>query len=159
MSYKRIDHFNGIVDYLAATHSHSATIPDDCIIAINAKMIELSIKPDTLSCNILADILRSLGLYKYLEDVPYVMQKLGGPPPPIFSRELRERLQTMFQSVTFQNMNYNYILIKLLQIQNENSLMNYVPLQKHDQKLAAHDEMWRDICTTNNWPFYGTDQR
>ena len=97
-SYKRIDHFNELVDLLAATHACSTTIPDDCIIGINAKMTELAIKPDTLTFNIMSDILRAMGLRKYLEDVPYLMQKLGSYAPPIFSQELREQLQTMFQA-------------------------------------------------------------
>jgi len=155
MSYKRLDHFNGIVDLLAATHARSATIPDDSIVGMKARLVELAINPDTLTFNIMSDILRSMRLEKYLEDVPYLMQKLGDYKPPVFSQELRERLQNMFQAISlppFRNMNYNYILVKLLQILDETNLMQYVP----HQKRAAHDEMWCDICATNNWPFYCT---
>ena len=154
--YKRLDHFNEIIDYLAGTNARSATIPDKSITGIKAKMAELSIKPDTLTFDIMSNILRTMGLNKYLEDVPYLMQKLGGYAPPIFSQELRERLQVMFQEISFRDMNYNYILIKLLQILNETKLMQYVPLlNPANPKWATHDELWRDICAANDWPFYG----
>ena len=155
--YKRLDHFNEIIDYLAATHARSATIPDESISGIKAKMVELAIKPDALSFDIMSNILRSMGLNKYLEDVPYLMQKLGGYAPPIFSQELREQLQVMFQEISFRDMNYHYILARLLQILNETNLMQYVPLPKPaNPKWATHDELWRNICATNNWLFYGS---
>lgn len=164
--YKRLDHFNELVDYLAATHACSIT--EESIVAINAKMVELDIKPTALTFNNMSDILRSIGLSKYLEDIPYLMQKLGGYEPPVFLQELRERLQTMFKAVSLTNtaarghvcpMNNNYVLLKLLQILNETNLMymcmQHIPLLNQNAKWVAHDEMWHDVCITNDWPFYG----
>jgi hypothetical protein len=154
--YKRLDHFNEIIDYVAATHARSATIPDESITGIKAKMAELAIKQEALTFDIMSDILRSMGLNKYLEDVPYLMQKLGGYAPPVFSQELRERLQVKFQEISFRDMNYNFILMKLLQILNETDLMEHVSLlNPANPKWATHDERWRDICAANDWPFYG----
>ena len=159
--HTRLDHFNEIIGYLTATHPCSSSISDEIIVDIKAKMVERGIESNSLTFKLMSEILWSMGLNKYLEDIPYLMQKIGGYAPPIFSHELREKLQTMFQDIAlppFRNMNYHYILLKLLQILNETNLTQYVPmLEHHHQKWAAHDEMWADVCASNDWPFYGMD--
>jgi hypothetical protein len=102
-------------------------------------------------------IYRNLNLNSFYEHIPYIINKLNGIPPPTMSRELEEKVRSMFKEVqepwiNFKNnirknfLNNNFVFHKIFELLEEDNFIIYFPYLKSREKLQEHDDEWKKIC-------------
>lgn len=108
--------------------------------------------------------LKKLRYTKQYEHIPAIINKLCGLPPPVITRELQEKLISMFQEAQppFEKycpkgrknfLSYSYTLHKMCQLLGEDQLVPCFPLLKSREKLYFQDKMWKNICHELKWEF------
>lgn len=162
--YKRANHFNEWISQFQAKESIS--VPDDVYSAIVAELAKRG--PHWRSCKIttssLRVLLRKLKFNKYYEHIPRIIHRLQGTPPPTISREVEEKLRTMFRMIqepfmkhsppTRRNfLQYSYVLHKFMGILGLRELQKSFPLLKSRSKSYAQDLIWRKICKDVGFPY------
>ena len=124
--YKRINHFN---EYLSQVQAKESTdinqeIYDTILLEIKKRKIE---NLALLTPDMIKSILKKLKLNKYYEHAPYIINKINGLPAPKMSREIENKLRTMFKETqgpfmeicpkTRKNfLSYSYVLHKMCQL-------------------------------------------
>lgn len=114
---------------------------------------------------IIKQILKKLRLQGYYEHLPYIISKITETAPPVLTREIEEKLKTMFkrtqgpftkycppQRINF--LNYSYVFNKLFRILNNEEFADRFPLLKSREKLREQDSIWKNICRDLAWPFH-----
>jgi len=161
--YKRINHFSELLNQCQG--KESTDIPDEIFEKIIKKLNEMKIKDlSKLDNKVMRNILKSLNLNSFYEHIPYIINKLNGIPPPTMSRELEEKVRTMFKEVqepwiNFKGsirknfLNNNYVFHKIFELLEEDDFIIYFPYLKSREKLQEHDEIWKKICHHNKWEF------
>ena len=162
--YKRANHFNEWISQFQAKESIS--VPDDVYSAIVAELAKRG--PHWRSCKIttssLRVLLRKLKFNKYYEHIPRIIHRLQGTPPPTISREVEEKLRTMFRMIQEPFMKhsppsrrnflqYSYVLHKFMGILGLRELQKAFPLLKSRSKSYAQDLIWRKICKDVGFPY------
>jgi DNA-directed RNA polymerase subunit RPC12/RpoP len=166
-NYKRINHFN---EWLAQFQAKETTeIPRDVYDQIKAELKKQRIddkkKIALLSRKKLRQILKKLGLNKYYEHIPHIINRLNGIPAPRMSRQTEEILRNMFKEIQFpfikhcppdrkNFMSYSYVLHKFCEILGLSEFLHCFPLLKSREKLYDMDQIWRKICVDLDWEFY-----
>jgi hypothetical protein len=163
-SYKRINHFKEWISMLLARESSSP--PEDVIDAllIELKKDRITSREDVTRKRI-RDYLRKLGKNKQYEHIPSIIHKICGTEPPKISRELENKLISMFEEiqVPFDKhkpdsrknfLSYSYCLYKMSQLLGQDQLLESFSLLKSREKLYEQDLIWRKICTELQWKFY-----
>ena len=162
-SYKRINHFKEWISMLLARESSSP--PDEVIdvLLVELKKNRITNKEDVTPERI-RQMLRSKGLNKCYEHIPSIIHRIAGTSPPKISRELENKLISMFEEIqipferhrppTRKNfLSYSYVLYKLCQILGEDELLNSFPLLKSREKLYEQDVIFKKICNELGWKF------
>lgn len=110
--------------------------------------------------NMILDVLRQLKMYKYLEHIPYIWNRITGLPNPYISPELEETLKIMFKQLQVyyiqkntSMLSYSYTLHKFFGILGEKQLVNQIQLIKSREKLQNQEHIWKDICEYLGWEF------
>ena len=165
-AYKRINHFN---EWLAQFQAKESTdIPKNVY-----EMIKVELKKESyidiknLKTRKIRNILKKLGLNKYYEHVPHIINRLSGKPAPIINRETEEKLRMMFKEIQAPWMkhcpnkrsnflSYSYVLYKCLQLLEMDEFLPYFSLLKSREKLAEQDKIWKKICHELRWQFIKT---
>jgi predicted RNA-binding Zn-ribbon protein involved in translation (DUF1610 family) len=162
-SYKRINHFN---EWLAQFQAKESTdIPEE---VYNKILLEL--KKERIS-NMAAltpvkmkEILKKLRYNKYYEHIPHIINHLNSIPAPIMTRDMEEKLRSMFKQIQAPFMkycpddrnnflSYSYVLHKFCQLLNLDEFLVCFPLLKSREKLHKHDQIWEQICQELQWEF------
>lgn len=162
-AYKRINHFN---EWLAQFQAKESTdIPDSVYdnILIEIKKERIT-NMASLDQKKLKAILKKLGLNKYYEHIPHIINRLNGIPAPVMSRETEEVLRSMFKEI--QNpfikhcpkdrknfLSYSYVLHKFCQLLGLDEFLSCFPLLKSREKLHQQDLIWVKICKDLRWEF------
>ena len=162
-SYKRINHFN---EWLAQFQAKESTdIPqivyDKILIEIKKERIT---NIATLKQGKLREILKKLKLNKYYEHVPHIINRLNGIQAPTMSREIEEKLRSMFKEIQTpfikhcpkdrkNFLSYSYVLHKFVQLLGLDEYMSCFPLLKSREKLHQQDLIWKAICRELGWQF------
>ncbi len=108
--------------------------------------------------------LKKLKLNKYYEHIPHIVNRLNGVPPPKISKEVEEKLRSMFKEIqepfikvcpkSRKNfLSYSYVLHKFVELLGMYELKQYFPLLKSKEKLYQQDILWKKIATLNGWQF------
>jgi hypothetical protein len=161
--YKRMNHFSELLNQCQGKESTdiSEEIFQKIINELNVlKITDLS----KLDNKIMRSILKNLNLNSYYEHIPYIINKLNGIPPPTMSRELEEKVRSMFKEVqepwiagkktSRKNfLNNNYVFHKIFELLEEDDFLQYFPYLKSREKLQEHDDEWKKICFHNKWQF------
>ena len=111
------------------------------------------------------DYLKKLKLSKYYEHIPYILNHIGGPSPPVLSAQTEERLRNMFRDILepFNKycpddrsnfLNYAYVFHKFFELLEMDNMLEYCPLLKSRQKREQMDSIFEKICHDLNWRFY-----
>ena len=150
-AYKRINHFN---EWLAQFQAKESTdIPKSVYDLIKTELKKESyIDIKNLKTNKIRNILKKLGLNKYYEHVPHIINRLSGKPAPIINRETEEKLRMMFKEIQAPWMkhcpnkrsnflSYSYVLYKCLQLLEMDEFLPYFSLLKSREKLAEQDKI------------------
>ena len=161
--YKRMNHFSELLNQCQG--KESTDIPDEIFEKIIKKLNELKITDlSKLDNKIMRNVLKNLNLNSFYEHIPYIINKLNGIPPPTMSRELEEKVRSMFKEVqepwiNFKGssrknfLNNNYVFHKIFELLEEDKFIVYFPYLKSREKLQEHDEIWKKICEHNKWEF------
>ena len=152
---KRINHFKEWISQLQAKES---TVPSQEV--IDALLLELR-KDRITDINKVTPIrikgyLKKLRMNKQYEHIPALINRLCGLPPPVISRELENKLISMFEEIQkpFEKyrpknrknfLSYSYTLHKMCQLLGEDHLLNRFTLLKSREKLYLHDTVWKGI--------------
>ena len=165
-AYKRINHFN---EWLAQLQAKESTdIPQEIydLIKIELKK-ETYINIKTLKVPKVRTILKKLGLNKYYEHVPHIINRLNGINPPILDNEVEIKLRMMFTEIQTpwikhcpnkrsNFLSYSYVLYKCLQLLEMDYFLKNFNLLKSREKLAEQDQLWKVICKDVKWEFIKT---
>ena len=162
-SYRRINHFN---EWLSQAQGKETTdIPDEIydkiIMEIKKEKITDTRKLDHKK---MRQILKTLGINKYYEHTPHLINRINGIAPLHLSQDLEEQLRSMFKEIqapflkscpkTRKNfLSYSYVLHKFLQLLEKDEYLQYFPLLKSREKLHVQDEIWKKICQELNYQF------
>ena len=165
-AYKRINHFN---EWLAQFQAKESTdIPKSVYKLIKKELNkEPHLNINNLKVNKIRDILKKLGLNKYYEHVPHIINRLSGKPAPIINRNTEEKLRMMFKEIQTPWINhcpnkrsnflsYSYVLFKCLQLLEMDTLLKHFSLLKSREKLAEQDKIWKQICNDLKWQYIKT---
>lgn len=161
--YKRMNHFSELLNQCQG--KESTDISNDVFEKIINELNVLKITDlSKLDNKMMRSILKNLNLNSYYEHIPYIINKLNGIPPPTMSRELEEKVRSMFKEVqepwiNFKGssrknfLNNNYVFHKIFELLEEDDFIVYFPYLKSREKLQEHDEIWKKICEHNRWEF------
>jgi hypothetical protein len=165
-AYKRINHFN---EWLAQFQAKESTdIPKNVYDLIKNELKKESyIDIKNLKTSKIRNILKKLGLNKYYEHVPHIINRLSGKPAPIINRETEEKLRMMFKEIQTpwikhcpnkrsNFLSYSYVLYKCLQLLEMDHFLPYFSLLKSREKLAEQDKIWKKICKELRWQYIKT---
>lgn len=163
-NYRKINHFN---EWLAQFQAKETTdIPQevyDKIILEFRKERRRNIA--NLKQTKLREILKRLGLNKYYEHIPHIINRLNGIPPPRLTPETEETLREMFRTIQTPFMkhcpswrknflSYSYVLNKFCRILGKSEFLACFPLLKSREKLYEMDKVWQKICIDLGWEFH-----
>jgi hypothetical protein len=165
-AYKRINHFN---EWLAQLQAKESTdIPQEIYDLIKMELKkETYINIKTLKVSKVRTILKKLGLNKYYEHVPHIINRLNGINPPILDNEVEIKLRMMFTEIQTpwikhcpnkrsNFLSYSYVLYKCLQLLEMDHFLKNFNLLKSREKLAEQDQLWKLICKDVRWEFIKT---
>jgi len=162
-AYKRINHFNEWLSQFQA--KENTVIPDNVIELINGEIKKLRIRNMIeLTPKKLRTLLKKLGLNKYYEHVPHIINRLNGIPPLTMTADTEERLRMMFKQiqVPFQShcppkrknfLSYSYVLHKFCQLLELDEFVPCFPLLKSRKKLYQQDQIWKGITRDLLWQY------
>lgn len=162
-AYKRLNHFK---EHLVQLQGRESSPPTQEI--IDSLLIEL--KKDRITdvndvtMDRIKSYLKKLRLNKHYEHIPAIINKLCGLPPPIITRELEQKLISMFEQMQApfdihcpsnrkNFLSYSYTLHKMCQQLGEIHLLPCFPLLKSREKLYLQDQIYSKICEDLNWSF------
>lgn len=165
-TYKRIGRFD---EWLTQYQARETTeIPQEVLDGIYGEIKKERI---TNMCNITIEkvrgFLKKLGMNKYYENVPHIIQRLNGLETPRLNPQTEEKLRSMFRQIqdifplvcpnTRTNfLSYAYLLRKLLELLGEHQHKQYFRLHKSREKIYNHDKIWEKICKILNWEYIKT---
>jgi hypothetical protein len=162
-AYKRINHFK---DWLAQFQAKETTeVPQDVYDLILIEIKKARIKNlATLRHDMIRKFLKKLRLNKYYEHIPQITNKLNKLPPPVISREIEEKLCSMFHEIQepFNNccpasrknfLSYSYVLHKMTELLGLDEFKTCFNLLKSREKLKQQDRIWQCICNKLGWQF------
>ena len=137
-AYKRINHLNEWINQIQG--KETTDIPDEIYDRIMLEIKKQRIaNMAALTQNKIREILKTLGLHKYYEHTPHILNRLNGQPMPHLSPELEEKLRNMFKQVQVPYvkhmpkarknfLSYSYCLHKFLQLLEKDELLIHFPL-------------------------------
>ena len=113
----------------------------------------------------LREILKKLKLNKYYEHVPHIINRLNGVQAPTMSREMEEKLRSMFKEIQAPFMkycpkdrknflSYSYVLHKFVELLELDEFLPNFTLLKSREKLHQQDKIWKKVCEDLGWEFY-----
>jgi hypothetical protein len=162
-AYKRINHFN---EWLAQFQAKESTeIPQEVYDAIIQELKKERIMDyRTLSRAKMREILKKLKYNKYYEHVPHIINRLNGQNAPVMSREVEEKLRSMFKEIqpAFHKhcpkdrsnfLSYSYVLYKFCELLELDEYLPSFPLLKNRDKLYVQDKIWEAICGELCWEY------
>ena len=164
-SYKRSNHFQDHVQNFQGKETMRISDP-----ILQKVMEELHRQRVTSVHDITAQRVRStlkrLRLKNY-EHVAQILARITGRPAPRMSAEVEEMCRLLFKATqpAFEAakppersnyLSYQYTLYKILQLLGQNHMLKHFSLLKGRDKLVRQDQMWREICTYNDWEFIST---
>jgi predicted RNA-binding Zn-ribbon protein involved in translation (DUF1610 family) len=162
-SYKRINHFNECLAQFQA--KESTDIPgevfDKILLEIDKERI---VNMADLTTEKLREILKKLKLNKYYEHIPHIINRLNGIQAPTLTREIEEKLRSMFKEVQAPFMkycpkdrvnflSYSYVLYKFVELLELDEFLSSFPLLKSREKLHQQDQIWKCVCEDLGWEF------
>ena len=165
-AYKRINHFR---EWLAQFQAKESTdIPEHVYKIIIGEIKKNRINNMTnLTTDKVRDFLKKHRLNKYYEHIPHIIYKLNGQKPPVISKEMEEKLCTLFKDIQtpFNKvkpaerknfLSYSFVIYKFCQLLELDDLADNFTLLKNKEKLNQQEDIWKKICKELNWEYIPT---
>lgn len=163
-SYKRINHFKEWLSMLQARESSS---PPQEIIDMLLKELKKDriTNREEVTSDRIRGYLKKLHQNKMYEHIPSLIHKISGTDPPKISRELENKLISMFEEIQGpflkhkpkkrkNFLSYSYCLSKMCKLLGQDQLIGSFSLLKSREKLYEQDSIWKKICEELSWQFY-----
>lgn len=110
------------------------------------------------------DVLKKLKLGDYYKHISYIIFKITGKNPPVFTKEQEEKLKDMFNATQepfkkhkpanrVNYLSYPYVAYKFCEILQLHEFTKFFILLKNRKKLLEQDEIFKKICMELDWPF------
>lgn len=170
-NYEKESHLTAWLDRL--TSKENKIIPNEVLDLVKSELKKERITDySKLKEDKIKDILKKLKLNEYYDCVISIINKLSGRKPIILTPEIREKVLMMFaqiqepfnkfKEVSRKNMiSYPYLLHQIFKQLKLPEFAEYFPLLKNNDKLRAHDELFKKIVeymkkidNTVDWKFY-----
>ena len=108
--------------------------------------------------------LKKLKYNKYYEHIPHILNRLNGLPPPVLTKEMEEKIRTMFKQIPAPFMKVcpkhrknflsdSYVLYKFVELLGLDELKSRLSLLKSRTKLSEQEAIWCKICKELNWQY------
>lgn len=164
-SYKRSNHFQDHIQNFQG--KETMRISDSILQKVMAELHRQRVtNVHDITAQRVRDTLKRLKLKNY-EHVAQILSRITGRPAPRMSAEVEEMCRLMFKATqpAFEAakppersnyLSYQYTLYKILQLLGQNHMLKHFSLLKGRDKLVRQDQMWREICTYNDWEFIST---
>lgn len=164
--YRRSNHFSEWCTNFQA--KGSTTIPDEVYERIENQMKKQRIYDvDKLNTNVLKSMMKELKLNKYYENIPHILYKLNGQPPPRLTDTQEQQMKIMFNQILNpfdvavaavapmrkNFLSYSYVLRKFSELLELDHITESFTLLKSREKLAIQDLIWKNICGQLGWRF------
>jgi len=110
------------------------------------------------------DVLKKLKLGDYYKHISYIILKITGKNPPVFTKEQEDKLKDMFNATQepfkkhkpinrVNYLSYPYVAYKFCEILELHEFTKFFILLKNRKKLLEQDEIFKKICMELNWVF------
>lgn len=165
--YKRVSHYISKLDKLVACEN--TKIPDEIIKMIYDETEKERRSITNINIARIKYYLNKHHLTKYNENVNQIYKIITGKQlvyiPHIIKNLLIENFTKVDQVLSqlteedgnFNNfLNYNYLHYKICEHLNLKDYKNLFPLCKSQDKIYAHDNIWKIICKKLDWEFIPT---
>jgi hypothetical protein len=162
-AYKKINHLNEILNQFQA--KESTIIPDEVMNEVICEVKKRRIMNIAeMTEKDIREILKKINRSKYYEHATHILSRLNGNPPPTITPEIEEKIRAMFQEIQApfllycpddrtNFLSYSYILYKFFELLELDEYKIYFPLLKSRDRLIAHDQIWKLICSYLRWEF------
>lgn len=161
--YKRINHLN---EFLAQFQAKETTeIPeevyDEILVEIKKQRIENMAE---ITVEKMKSILRKIKRTDYYDHVPYIINQLGGLPPPVISPVIEEIIRGMFKTIQIpflkhcpeskkNFLSYGFVMYKFFELLELDEYLECFKLLKSISKLREQDQIWKKICQDLEWEY------
>jgi hypothetical protein len=161
--YKRINHLN---EFLAQFQAKETTeIPeevyDEIMVEIKKQRIENMAE---ITVEKMKNILRKIKRTDYYDHVPYIINQLGGLPPPVISPVVEEIIRGMFKTIQIpflkhcpeskkNFLSYGFVMYKFFELLELDEYLECFKLLKSISKLREQDQIWKKICKDLEWEY------
>ena len=161
-SYKRLNHFR---DWLNLFQGKEHTeIPDHIYTKLRNEIRKYKLRRHEITPGRIKTFMKKLGLNRYYEHIPFIINHLTGQKPPILDKSMEKQFIIMFHEMqepflrhkpkNRKNfLSYSYVLHKLCQLLELDHLLCRFPLLKNREKLHQQDVIWKHICEDLQWQF------
>lgn len=160
-AYKRINHFKEWISTLIAREGSGLPqeIIDELLRELKKDKVETR---EEVTEERIKGYLKKLKHAKLYENIPAIIFKICGVPPPQISPKLEAKLIEMFQQIQapFEKhapasrrnfLSYSYVIHKELELLGQYHLLDKLPLLKSREKLYQQDLIWKDITASLGW--------
>lgn len=118
----------------------------------------------TLTNTKIRSYLKKLKYNKYYEHIPHILYRLNGLPPPVLTKEIEEKIRTMFKQIQAPFMkvcpkkrknflSYSFVLYKFVELLGLDDLKQHLTLLKSRLKMVEQELIWAKICKELNWQY------
>lgn len=165
--YKRVSHYINKLDKLTACEN--TKVPQDVINIIREETKKEHRKIENITIDRIKYYLSKYNLTKYSDNVNQIYKILTGKQrvfiPPIIHNILVEnftKIDQVLSQLTEQEgnvnnfLNYSYLHYKICEHLNLKKYQYLFPLCKSQDKIFAHDAIWKVICSKIGWQFIPT---
>ncbi len=165
-AYKKINHLNECLAQFQA--KETTEIPTAVLEQIRTELRKERITDmSKLKPSKLKEVLKKLKLSRCYDHVAHILNRLNGISAPVLSREVEEKLRSMFKEIQFSFvkhcpkkrsnfLSYSYVLYKFCELMELDEYLPCFPLLKSREKLYMQDKIWQLICTDMGWEFIRT---
>lgn len=164
-SYKRVNHYCAHLMLVQGKEAHRVEMP-----ILEAVMRDLAVRQRVteakdVTTRRVRDALRHNRLRKGYDHVAQITSRISGTRPKRLSREVEEKLRTMFLQMlpAFQRhapktrtnfLSYSYVLYRSFQILDLDHMLDGITLLKGRDKLEANDAIFTKMCHDLGWPVF-----
>ena len=120
---------------------------------------------DAIDAKKVREVLKSLKLRKYYDNVAQITARITGKPPPRMTLDQESQCLLMFHAVEQlwpihcpadrrNFLSYSYCLYKFCELLGWDYLLPNFSLLKGKDKLQRQDAIWKKICDDLEWDYF-----
>ena len=163
-SYKRSHHMQDWIHLVQG--KETAEVHADVITHVMQEFVLRRItSKDAIDAKKVREVLKSLKLRKYYDNVAQITARITGKPPPRMTLDQESQCLLMFHAVEQlwpihcpadrrNFLSYSYCLYKFCELLGWDYLLPNFSLLKGKDKLQRQDAIWKKICDDLEWDYF-----